>query len=169
MARPLSPAGLCIYFHLNLQHLWEAIGTLPAVFPDGYRLNQEVYPWLFNWLPSVYFIQTRQGEAARPAYWFLEKCIAVLIAWFFVPFTMLVLWFRYIYVRNYWLAHRHVALLTAAVWLGGYLCQLQGRHNGGEGRKLRKFILQLPGATGLFLVVIYGFSDGIINGTPAKT
>lgn len=90
---PFLLLAMYIYFHLNLQHLWEAIGNLPAVFPDGKRLDQKVYPWLFNWLPSLYFIQIKQRKDIRPAYWVLERGIAVFFAWFFVPLTFTILWF----------------------------------------------------------------------------
>lgn len=164
---PFLLLAMYIYFHLNLQHLWEAIGTLPAVFPDGKRLDQKVYPWLFNWLPSLYFFQIKRLQGFRPAYWVLERGIAVFFAWFFVPLTLMILWFRYLYVRNFWVTYWHLALLTAAVWSGcHFYLSCKTTILGENSRQLKKFILNFLN-TGLFLVLIYGFSDGFINGIPA--
>ena len=43
---PMLLLGLFVYFHLDLQNLWMRLSRLPAVFPDGYQLNEKVYPWL---------------------------------------------------------------------------------------------------------------------------
>ena len=165
---PFLLLAMYIYFHLNLQHLWEAIGTLPAVFPEGKRLDQKVYPWLFNWLPSLYFIQISQRKDIRPTYWVLERGVAVFFAWFFVPLTLIILWFRYLYVRNFWVTYWHLAVLTAAVWFGcHFYFSCKTTVQGGKGQRPKRFILNSL-VTGLFLVVIYGVSDGFINGLPDK-
>ena len=47
-AIPIVLLVLFTYFHLSLQRLWEALATLPAVFPDGRRLDERSHPWLLT-------------------------------------------------------------------------------------------------------------------------
>ncbi len=46
IAAPLILFAVYIYFHLNLQRLWELLVTLPAVLTDGRPLDQAADPWL---------------------------------------------------------------------------------------------------------------------------
>jgi hypothetical protein len=41
---------LCVYFyfHFYLQKLWEELGSLPAILPDGRPLHAKIDPWLLN-------------------------------------------------------------------------------------------------------------------------
>jgi hypothetical protein len=105
IAAPFLLLATYIYFHLNFAHLWETLVTLPAIFPDGERLDQKVYPWLFNWLPSICFIQTKRLRNICFAP--LQKFMAIFLAWYFVPLILITLWFRYLYVRNYWITLWH--------------------------------------------------------------
>src|SRR5947209_4151298 len=50
---PLLLVGLYIYFHVYLQDVWEALASLPAVFPDGTPLHRKLHPWLLGHLPSA--------------------------------------------------------------------------------------------------------------------
>jgi hypothetical protein len=47
-AIPIVLLALFIYFHIYLQRLWEALATLPAVFPDARRLDEKSHPWLLT-------------------------------------------------------------------------------------------------------------------------
>jgi uncharacterized protein YjbI with pentapeptide repeats len=165
-AAPLLLLVMYIYFHLNLAHLWETLVTLPAIFSDGQRLDQKVYPWLFNWLPSIYFIQTKRLKDIR--FGPLQKFMATFIAWYFVPLTLVILWFRYLYVRNFWVTLWQLVLLTAAAAFGFRFrdiakTQLQGKN----GHKPTRFILNAMRVSAVFLV-FFGLSDGFINGVPAN-
>ena len=44
----MFPLGFYAYLHLYLQRLWEALASLPSVFPDHRTLDQAAYPWLLN-------------------------------------------------------------------------------------------------------------------------
>lgn len=75
---------------------------------------------------------------------------------------------QYLYVRNFWVTYWHVALLTAAVWFGcHFYFNCKATVQGGNRQKPKRFIFNSL-VTGLFLVFIYGVSDGFINGIPAK-
>jgi hypothetical protein len=51
---PMLLVTLFFYFHIYLQRLWEAMAQLPAIFPDGRRLDEKSYPWLMNDLVRMY-------------------------------------------------------------------------------------------------------------------
>ena len=43
IAAPLVLIALYLYFHFYLQGLWESLASLPAIFPDGKRLDERAY------------------------------------------------------------------------------------------------------------------------------
>jgi uncharacterized protein YjbI with pentapeptide repeats len=162
---PLLLLATYIYFHLNLGHLWENLVTLPAIFPDGQRLDQKAYPWLFNWVPSIYFPQTKRLKNLR--FGPLQKFMAAFLAWYFVPLTLVILWFRYLYVRNFWITLWHLALLTVTAAFGFRfrdiaMSQLREKN----GSKPGTFILQAIRISVVFIGFL-GISDGFIYGVPA--
>lgn len=168
IAAPFMLLALYIYFHLNLQHLWDALANLPAVFPDGQRLDQRVYPWLFNWLPSSYFIQIKQLKNPRLFFARLQRYLSAFFAWYFVPLTLIFMWFRYLYVREWWVTIWHLGLMTVAAWFCfrfGYLAKitLQGQNGEKPGRIMLNAIM-----TGSVLLLLVFISDGFIFGVPAK-
>ena len=167
-AAPLLLFATYIYFHLNLQHLWEALATLPAVFPDGQRLDQRVYPWLLNWLASAYFPQINKLDRdRRPFLTDLQKYLGAFFAWLFVPLTLLLFWFRYLYVRDLWVTLWHLGIIAAAVWFGFRVCYfakltLRWQKVKKPGRRLLHAAL-----TGVVLLLLCLISDGFISGIPA--
>jgi uncharacterized protein YjbI with pentapeptide repeats len=81
------------YFHFYLQKLWEELGSLPAVFPDGRPLHAKVDPWLLNDLVRSHMPKL---SVNRPFLSYLQLWISVLLAWWVVPITMLLFWGRYL-------------------------------------------------------------------------
>lgn len=167
-AAPLLLLAIYIYFHLNLQHLWEVLSTLPAVFPDGQRLDERVYPWLLNWLASSYFPQINKlDEDRRPFLAGLQTYLGAFFAWLLVPLTLLLFWFRYLYVRDLWVTLWHLGLMAAAVWFGFRVCYfakltLRWQKVRKPGRRLLHAAL-----TGVVLLLLCLISDGFIFGIPA--
>ena len=45
LVAPLVLLGTYVYFQMEMQRLWEALATLPAIFSDGRTLDERVYPW----------------------------------------------------------------------------------------------------------------------------
>jgi uncharacterized protein YjbI with pentapeptide repeats len=101
-----------VYLHLYLQRLWEALAELPAVFPDGRPLDKRAYPWLLNGLVRAHFKLLRNE---RPLFSRLQSFISILLAWWLVPLTLLLLWWRYLYRHDWWGTALHIALLILAV------------------------------------------------------
>jgi uncharacterized protein YjbI with pentapeptide repeats len=113
---------LCVYFyfHFYLQKLWEELGSLPAIFPDGRPLHARSDPWLLNDLVRSHLPKLR---ADRPFMSYFQQAISMVLAWWLVPITLVMFWGRYLPRHDYsWLGTKlHVALLaisiTAAVFL----------------------------------------------------
>jgi len=51
---PWLLVALFLYFHLNLQDLWQHIRFLPLRFPDGKQLGEVAYPWQVTKLAQLY-------------------------------------------------------------------------------------------------------------------
>ncbi len=109
---PLLVLCVYFYFHFYLQKLWEELGSLPAVFPDGRPLHTKVDPWLLNDLVRAHLPKLNVG---RPFLSYLQLWISVLLAWWIVPITMLLFWGRYLR-RHEWIGTTfHVLLLVISI------------------------------------------------------
>jgi uncharacterized protein YjbI with pentapeptide repeats len=110
---------LCVYFyfHFYLQKLWEELGSLPAIFPDGRPLHAKIDPWLLNDLVRSHLPKLNVN---RPFLSYLQLWISVLLAWWVVPITMFLFWGRYLPRQDRTGTTFHVALL--AISLTAALC-----------------------------------------------
>ena len=125
---------LCVYFyfHFYLQKLWEELGSLPAVFPDGRPLHTKVDPWLLNDLVRARLPKLNVG---RPFLSYLQLWISVLLAWWIVPITMFLFWGRYLR-RHEWIGTTfHVVLLVIALVAALSLYRLAVATLRGDARK----------------------------------
>ena len=86
---PLLVLCVYFYFHFYLQKLWEELGSLPAVFPDGRPLHTKVDPWLLNDLVRAHLPKLNVN---RPFLSYFQLWISVLLAWWVVPVTMFLFW-----------------------------------------------------------------------------
>ncbi len=109
---PLLVLCVYFYFHFYLQKLWEELGSLPAVFPDGRPLHTKVDPWLLNDLVRAHLPRLNDG---RPFLSYLQLWISVLLAWWIVPITMFLFWGRYLRRHEGIGTTFHVALLVIAL------------------------------------------------------
>jgi uncharacterized protein YjbI with pentapeptide repeats len=114
LAAPVILIAVYCYFHLYLQRLWRGLASLPAVFPDGEALDDKAYPWLLNGLVRVHF----KNLAYRPrTRW--EKYLSISLAWWVVPFTLLLFWIRFLPRHDWWVGTPlHIFLIAAAAWFG---------------------------------------------------
>ena len=114
-AAPLILLGLYFYFHLYLQGLWEALARLPAVFPDGSPVDQKSYPWL---LMSLARAHVPLLERNQPPLWWMRVGLSLFAAWGLVPFTIFLLWLRYLPRHDVIGVVLLIASLLAATWSG---------------------------------------------------
>lgn len=121
MVAPLILLCVYLYFHFYLQKLWEELGSLPAVFPDGQPLYAKVDPWLLN-----DFVRSRlpRLSANRPFLCHLQMWISVVLAWWLVPTTLLLFWLRYLRRHEQMGTAVHVAILVSSIIGAAYLFKL---------------------------------------------
>lgn len=156
-AAPMILLALFLYLHIYLLRMWDGLGSLPAVFPDGRRLDQKAYPWLMTGLVSASVPLLRQ---ARPSLWWLQWGLAILAAWILVPFTLLAFWLRYLPKHDWVGAALLVALLLAVVWASFRLYRLAVAalaHRGGsiQGSARRVEVMAVGLAALVTLLVSY--------------
>ena len=108
---------LCFLLYLNvqLQRMWTGLSDLPAIFPDGGRLDSKGEPWLLTPILSRHFgFLTRD----RPVYAMLEGWISTLLAWWLVPLTLFFFWFRALSEHDWRYATYHAVVTSLAGALG---------------------------------------------------
>ena len=69
------------------------MGSLPAVFPDGRPLQAKADPWLLSDLVRSHVSRLMSD---RPFLSYLQKWISIVLAWWVVPFTLILFWGRYL-------------------------------------------------------------------------
>jgi uncharacterized protein YjbI with pentapeptide repeats len=115
---PLLVLCVYFYFHFYLQKLWEELGSLPAIFPDGRPLHARSDPWLLNDLVRSHLAKLKPD---RPLMSYFQQLISIVLAWGLVPFTLLWFWVRYLRKHDLAGTTFHVLLaaisITAAVFL----------------------------------------------------
>ena len=111
---PLILLALYIYFHMQLQRLWEELASLPAIFPDGKPLDKKAYPWLLNGLVRAHVHHLKD---AHIPFFPMQKWIIILTAWWVVPITLAAFSYRYLVRHDAGLSGFHILLLIATVWL----------------------------------------------------
>ena len=107
----------------NLQILWEKIAILPAVFPDGRRGDEQVYPWPVAMLGFYHFKHLRKRRI--PLRW-LRRAIPVMLAWWVMPvMAVFFAWWRWEEAGPYYRSI-HLGIVGAAAIIAAYF-QLLGR------------------------------------------
>jgi len=165
---------LCVYFyfHFYLQKLWEELGSLPAVFPDGRRLHERSDPWLLNDLVRSHVARLRSD---RPFMSYFQQAISILLAWWLVPITLFFFWGRYLPRHDFYWTSLQVVLLAMSITAGVFLYRLAAATLRGDKRlafswwmrRLKDF--RTYSGIGTFLVtgaVLMVVSIGAIRGVP---
>lgn len=156
---PIFLMMIYLYFHFYLQRLWEGMSGLPAKFPDSKRLDEHAYPWLLNGLVRRYFSILKDD---RPPVAKVEEMIVILLGWWVVPATLVVLWLRYLPRHDWTGTSLHILLLMisciVAVWfLSLAKSTLRGEKSHPE-QRTRRFPIIKP--IGYFIA--FGISSVVI-------
>jgi uncharacterized protein YjbI with pentapeptide repeats len=160
---PLLVLCVYFYFHFYLQKLWEELGSLPAVFPDGRPLHAKVDPWLLNDLVRAHLPKLNVN---RPFLSHLQLWISVLLAWWVVPVTMLLFWGRYLRRHESIGTAFHVVLLVVALVAAVCLYRLAVATLRGIKRKpltLSTTLKSLPGYVTVGLAITAGIVFGLVS------
>jgi uncharacterized protein YjbI with pentapeptide repeats len=129
---PLLLAGVYFYFHLYLQKLWDELGSLPAIFPDGRPLQAKADPWILSDLVQSHVSKLSAG---RPFLSLLQKWISILLAWWVVPITLLLFWARYLPRHDWAGTIFHSVLAAVCITAAIFLYRLASATLGGKERK----------------------------------
>ena len=164
IAAPLVLICIYFYFHLYLIKLWEALSGLPAIFPDGKRLDEIAYPWLFNGLVRRHF---RLLKTDRPFIAHVQEWITIILAWWVVPINMICFWIRYI-PRHDWLGSSlQIVLIVLSIVFGLFFFRMSAltlkgkeKHNLSSLKSLSIYIFTIL----LTWVTFFILSFGAING-----
>jgi uncharacterized protein YjbI with pentapeptide repeats len=98
LVTPFLLLSLYAYFHLSLQRLWTRLAALPAVFPDGGRLDQKSYPRILSGFvrSRCHLLQTSCPFQARVQAW-----LFIVVTWGLGPLMLMWFWWRYL-ARREW-------------------------------------------------------------------
>lgn len=115
---PLLLFGAYLYFHFYMQKLWNELGSLPAIFPDGRPIYEKTDPWLLSDLVRMHSRKLKDGT---PFLANLQIWASVILTWWVVPLTMLMFWGRYLVRHELLGVILHVLAcavsITAAIFL----------------------------------------------------
>lgn len=93
---PMLLLGMFLFFHLYIQRFWEGVAALPAILPEGQRLDEGM-PWFATWAARNSFKWLRETRSPLSA---LEAAISMLVLYWMVPFTLVFLWGRYLTMQD---------------------------------------------------------------------
>jgi uncharacterized protein YjbI with pentapeptide repeats len=109
---PILLVILFFYFHIYLQRLWEAMAQLPAIFPNGRRLDEKTYPWLMNDLVHQHFPRLR---GAAPSLATLQAILSIFFGYWTVPITIVGIWLTFLRAENWPITILHALAIAIAV------------------------------------------------------
>ena len=173
---PLVLLCLHIYFLFCLQVVWNLLAKLPAVFPDGIPLERKSFPWLLTDLVVFHFRHLRRNLTALS---YTQRILSVFLAWYLVPVTLLLFWFRYLPARDLGGSLWHVLVIAFELFFAISLhslaiATLRFKSLEREARSLqtsaidarlavRGIALRIAAAVAVALLLCY-CSIGIVNG-----
>ena len=120
---PVVILGLYLCFHLYMQRLWDGIAQLPAIFPDGSRLDSRL-PWYARWCARMHFHWLRISQSPLA---FLEAAFAVGLLYWVGPATILLFWARYLTLEDLRGTTLHILLVVGGVAAAANFPKLAGR------------------------------------------
>src|SRR5205823_2521475 len=108
---PLVLLALSLRFHFLLLRLWGSMAALPTVFPDGQTLEKDG-PWYLMGLVRRHFRWQGESRSAMIAF---ETVLSTVLAYWIVPSTLFLYWFRYLPRQDFRGTLLHVLLMTLSV------------------------------------------------------
>jgi uncharacterized protein YjbI with pentapeptide repeats len=163
---------LCLYlcFHLYMQRLWDGIAQLPAVFPDGSRLDTRL-PWFARWSSRTHFKCLRDAHSPLA---FLEAANAILVLYWVTPATVLLFWGRYMTLQDLRGTALQILLVMAAITAAMNFPRMSGKAFGFGSPRLSKIQTPSSKRTALLLrtvppgigLLLFLLSIGTFLGVP---
>ncbi len=123
LVAPVLLLTLYLWFVYNLQQVWDAVLELPAIFPDGKRVEQTA-PRIIVGLLRTHF---RWMNSYAPSTRLIEKGVSVALAYWTVPLVLLFFWARYLTVQDVHGTVLHEILVLIAICVAYYCSAKIGR------------------------------------------
>lgn len=114
---PMLLASVYIAFHFYLQRLWDALGELPAVFPDGRRLAESVPASMIALAPE----RLCEPQSAGKPTAFVQRVFSKLVGYWMVPATLVLVWARYLAEQDWRGSLLQIFFILAASAMSGFL------------------------------------------------
>ena len=167
---PVVILSLYLCFHLYMQRLWDGIAQMPAIFPDGRRLDASL-PWFARWCARTYFQWLKISQSPLA---FLEAAFAIVALYWTAPVTILLFWARYLTLQDLRGTLLHILLLAGAVAAALNFPFLAGRAFASDAPQpspskngfQQKYMRVLRGAPLGLALVLFLLSIGTFSGVP---
>lgn len=153
LAAPLLLLAVYAYFVFNVHNLWISFSSLPAFFSDGRTVLERTFPWLMHQkvLAHMPNLSGHYTSVAKLQHW-----LAHTLAYWSVPFTLLIFWWRYLVRRDQLMTGLHLALLCTSIFialqfarfakdtLSGVPPRVRRTNQQSSGSSKRSLVLALP-------------------------
>ncbi|HTS10681.1 MAG TPA: pentapeptide repeat-containing protein [Candidatus Limnocylindrales bacterium] len=154
----IAPVVLFIVYlvlHFHLQRLWDAALELPGIFPDGREIGQGGPRIVTGLLRAHFRWMNREAASTR----IIERALAMLLAYWVAPATLLLFWARYLTVQDLHGTMLHEFLLVIAAGVALYSTTKVGRPQERwslEGKHRWQWVSKLRDVNPLSLAIGFG-------------
>jgi Pentapeptide repeats (8 copies) len=131
--------------------LWETLANLPAFFEDGRSLCKRSSLWLLSGFVQSHVVRLKESRSFLS---FFQEYIFVLLAWWTVPFTLLLFWVNYLPRHDLLGTLVHVLLLVVSIWAAYMLYDLAITMLQGEQQKPPPWRNALKGSRNYLLAAV---------------
>jgi uncharacterized protein YjbI with pentapeptide repeats len=170
---PIFLLGLYIGVHMVLQRMWDVFAEVPAVFPDGKKL-EDTMP---RFVMALARARLNWPSFKRSPTFLLEILLSSALAYWLIPATMVLFWVRYLTVQDLRGTLLQIALLMIVALIAR---ALQAHEKGVPGRSLqrgsilRRVLRNVRDASPAAMTIVGGLallllSIGSIRGLPHES
>jgi uncharacterized protein YjbI with pentapeptide repeats len=169
---PIFLVGLYIGIHLALQRMWDVLAQVPAVFPDGKKLDVYVPRFVMALARS----RLNWSALERSPTLFLESLLSAILAYWLIPISLVIFWARYLTEQDLRGTLLQIAMLMIVAMMARVLqapddSWLGARQKSGLLRRILRNIRNASPAalTILCAVTLLLLSIGTIRGMPRES
>lgn len=114
LTAPLILLCIHIYLLLNVHNHWNLSSGLPAIFPDGKRLDEKLYPWLGNKTASFHLKLTKPF---RDRIFELQALLMLLLFYILCPITLGLFLLKTFKINNLYISLMHSTVFTIDMFI----------------------------------------------------
>lgn len=169
---PIVLVGLYIGIHLVLQRMWDVLAQVPAVFPDGKKLDR----YLPRFVMALARSRLNWSALERSPTFFLESLLSAVLAYWLIPITLVIFWARYLTEQDLRGTLLQIAMLMIVAMIARALqspddSRLSVRQESGFLRRILRNIRNASPAalTIVCAIALFLLSIGTIRGMPRES